>query len=100
VSDNDVVSTFSLATGVTLGGTTGFSCETGGWTGAVGFALDEPVEPGAEVPVVGAPLEEPEDPGAPDSGPDEQPAITTARATAATAFLMRTILANRAKRSR
>ncbi|GHH53312.1 hypothetical protein GCM10017774_66630 [Lentzea cavernae] len=92
----------SFATGVTFGGTTGFSSEieTGGWTGAVGFAPDEPgvpLEPGAVVPV-GAPLDELE-PGALDCVPDEQPASTTARATAATAFLMRTILANRDTRS-
>jgi hypothetical protein len=100
MSDNVVESTLSLGTGVTLGGTTGFSSEidTGGCAGTfVGFEPDEPVEPGVDVPEVGAPLEEPEDPGAPESVPDEQPASTAARATTATAFLMRTILANRAK---
>ncbi|KJK42286.1 hypothetical protein UK23_37860 [Lentzea aerocolonigenes] len=87
---------------MTLGGTTGFSSEieTGGCTGAVGF--EPPEEPGADVPVVGAPLDEPDDdPGALDCEPDEQPAsapdTAAARATAATTFLMRTILANRAK---
>ena len=102
MSDNDVVSTLSGGIGVTLGGTTGFSSEieTGGCTGAlVGFDPEEPVEPGVDVPEVGAPLDEPED----DPGvPDEQPASTPeesapARATAATTFLMRTILANQAK---
>lgn len=67
----------------------------------MGFAPDEPVEPGADVPVVGVPLDEPEDPGALDWVPDEQPAsptvVTAARATATTAFLMRTILANQDK---
>jgi len=77
-----------------LGGTTGYSSEieTGGWTGALVGAPDEPGDGGVDVPDVGASLEEP-DPGAPDCVPDEQPASTTARATAATAFLMRTILA-------
>src|SRR5689334_3683893 len=90
--------TFSLGTGVTLGGTTGFSSEidTGGWTGAVGFAPDEPVELGAEVPDVGEPVAGAPD-CEPDGLPDEQPVSTTVRATAATTFLMRTILANRAK---
>jgi hypothetical protein len=89
-----------------LGGTTGFSSEieTGGCTGAaVGF--DPPEDPGADVPVVGAPPDEPdEDPGALDCVPDEQPAsapdTAAARATAATTFLMHTILANRERESR
>ncbi|MCG8926461.1 hypothetical protein [Lentzea sp. CC55] len=71
----------------------------------MGFAPGElePDEPGADVPVVGAPPDELEpdvlEPGAPDCVPVEQPTSTTARATAAAAFLMLTILANRDGRS-
>lgn len=70
--------------------------ETGGGTGAAaGFEPELDPGAGVDVPDVGAPLDEP-DPGALDWVPDEQPASRAARATAATTFLMRTILANRA----